>query len=256
MPSSLNNQTEGTKRICYGVLLPQIDYRSAWELQAGLVAARRERSLDRDLFILLEHPPVFTLGRRGGRENLVVSEAVLKKRRIPVIQVERGGNITYHGPGQLVVYPIIDLHAAGLAVTDYVSGLEAVMIRLAADFGVSAHRDDRNRGVWVGDNKLGSIGIAIRRGISFHGLAFNANLSLEPFGWINPCGLKDVGMTTLACERGAPVSMAAVRQAAWHHIETFFSLRLEPKPPGWLKNFSATASPEAAFGAGNEIRGL
>ncbi|MGB8720888.1 MAG: lipoyl(octanoyl) transferase LipB [Desulfobacterales bacterium] len=225
-------------RVCYGVELPQIDYRAAWQLQAGLVAARRQGSLERDIFIFLEHPPVFTLGRRGGRENLVVPETLLEKSGIPVVQVERGGNITYHGPGQLVVYPIIDLQAAGLGVTDYVSALETVMIRLAADFGVSAQRDARNRGAWVGNNKLGSIGIAVRRGVSFHGLAFNANLALAPFGWINPCGLKDVGMTTLACERGTPVSMTAVRQAAWRQIVAVFGVLLERKPPEWLNAFA------------------
>jgi lipoate-protein ligase B len=224
---------------CFGVELPQIDYRAAWGLQAGLVAARREGRLARDLFIFLEHPPVFTLGRRGGRENLVVPESLLEKSGISVVQVERGGNITYHGPGQLVVYPIIDLQAAGLGVTEYVSALETVMIRLAADFGVNAQRDKRNRGVWVGNNKLGSIGIAVRRGVSFHGLAFNANLALTPFGWINPCGLKDVGMTTLTCERGTPVSMTAVRQAAWRQIEAVFGVRLERKPPEWLEKFAA-----------------
>ncbi len=232
-------------RVCYGVELPQTDYRTAWGLQAGLVAARREGRLARDLFILLEHPPVFTLGRRGGRENLVVPEALLEKNGISVVQVERGGNITYHGPGQLVVYPIIDLQAAGLGVTEYVGALETVMIRLAADFGVTAQRDARNRGVWVGNNKLGSIGIAVRRGVSFHGLAFNANLALAPFGWINPCGLKDVGMTTLACERGTPVSMTAVRQAAWRQIEAVFEVRLERKPPEWLETFAAPPAPTA-----------
>mgnify|MGYP001818973025 CR=1 FL=1 len=226
-------------RVCYGVDLPQIDYRNAWGLQSGLVAARREGRLARDLFIFLEHPPVFTLGRRGGRENQVVPEAQLEKNGNTEVNVELGGNITYHGPGQLVVYPIIDLQAAGLGVTEYVSALETVMIRLAADFGVNAQRDRRNRGVWVGNNKLGSIGIAVRRGVSFHGLAFNANLALAPFGWINPCGLKDVGMTTLACERGTPVSMAAVRQAAWRQIEAVFGVRLEPKRPDWIEKFAA-----------------
>jgi lipoate-protein ligase B len=236
--STSKRPSSAAPRVCYGVALPQIDYRAAWGLQAGLVAARREGRLERDLFIFLEHPPVFTLGRRGGRENLVVPEALLEKSGIPVVQVERGGNITYHGPGQLVVYPIIDLQAANLGVTEYVGALETVMIRLAADFGVSAQRDKRNRGVWVGNNKLGSIGIAVRRGVSFHGLAFNANLALAPFGWINPCGLKDVGMTTLACERGAPVSMAAVRQAAWRQIEAVFGVLLERKPPEWLNAFA------------------
>ena len=208
--------------------LPQTDYRDAWELQTDLVAARREKRLDTDVVLLLEHPPVFTLGRRGGMNNLTVSEKVLTDRNIPVIQVERGGDITYHGPGQLVIYPIIDLNAARLGLADFVDMLEEVVIRTAADWGIRAGRNPLNRGVWVGNRKLGNIGIAVRRGISFHGVALNVNLSLEPFGWINPCGLKGIGITSIEKEEGRNVDMDSVRESVKHHLEGVFAVKLIP----------------------------
>jgi len=167
--------------------LPITGYGEARELQSSFVDARKKNIIDTDIFILLEHPPVFTLGRRGGLDNLLATEEFLENFGIPVVHVERGGNITFHGPGQLVVYPIIDLRITGLTVPDYVSSLEEIMIRTAADWGIKAGRNPINRGVWKKNNKLGSVGIAVRRGISFHGFAFNVNLSLEPFTWINPC---------------------------------------------------------------------
>lgn len=153
----------------------------------------------------------------------------LEKAGIPVIQVERGGNITYHGPGQLVMYPIIDLRVARLTVADYVENLEEVMIRVAGDWGIRAERNPINRGVWVRDNKLGSIGIAIRRGICFHGMAFNVNLSLDTFGWINPCGLQDIGMTSMERELSRKVSMHQVREATKRHFEAVFGVELVMK---------------------------
>lgn len=215
-----------TYRKCLYTELGSVDYEEARELQTRLVAARKEGRIRTDVFLCLEHPPVFTLGRRGGLENLMVSEDFLRKSGIPIVHIERGGNITFHGPGQLIGYPIINLHAAKLSVVGYVEKLEEVMIRTAADFGIEAERNPLNRGVWVGNNKLGSIGIAIRRGISFHGFAFNVNLSLEPFGWINPCGLQGVGVTSLARELSGKVSMKQARKAARQHIETVFEVRL------------------------------
>jgi lipoate-protein ligase B len=208
--------------------LPLLDYGDAWRLQLALVAARQAAVIESDIMLLLEHPPVFTLGRRGGRENLKVSEMLLEKSGIPIFHVERGGNITYHGPGQLVGYGIIDLHAAKLTVPDYVTGLEEVMIRAAGHWGVAAERNSSNRGVWVGNNKLGSIGIAVRRGVTFHGFAFNVNMSLEPFSWINPCGLKDIGMTSLAQELARPLPIEEVRRVLQCGIEAVFEVRLAP----------------------------
>ena len=206
--------------------LPVTGYGKARNLQTGCVDARKKNIIDTDIFILLEHPPVFTLGRRGGLENLLATEEFLEKSGIPVVHVERGGNITFHGPGQLVVYPIIDLRSTGLTVPDYVSGLEEIMIRTAADWGINAERNPINRGVWNKNNKLGSVGIAVRRGISFHGFAFNVNLSIEPFTWINPCGLQDIGITSMERELSRKVSMNRVRKAVTGHIEAVFGINL------------------------------
>jgi lipoate-protein ligase B len=203
-----------------------IDYREAWQLQTELVAARKERILQSDIVLFLEHPPVFTLGRRGGRECLLVSEEFLEKSGIQVVQVERGGNITFHGPGQLVVYPIVDLQAARIKVIDFVSGLEEVMLRTAESWDVAAERNTANRGIWVGPNKMGSLGIAVRRGISFHGLALNINADLTPFSWIQPCGLKNVGMTTMQQQTGCQLSVPEVRAVLKKHFESVFGVKL------------------------------
>jgi lipoate-protein ligase B len=214
----------------------KIDYLRALDLQRSLVKAKNEKRLGEDLLLLLEHPPVFTLGRRGGKENLTVSEAFLEERNIPLVQIERGGNITYHGPGQLVAYPIADLPRRKLAVTDFVEGLESVMIRIAADFGVSAARDARNRGVWVGNAKLGSIGINIRHGVSFHGLALNVNPDLTPFSWIHPCGLAGVGVTSLAHAAGRRVPMDEARDSARKHFAAVFGVQLKTIEPDELED--------------------
>jgi lipoate-protein ligase B len=179
-----------------------LNYEEAHGLQLRLHTARERRIIKSDILLLLEHPPVFTLGRRGGRENFKVSDVFLREANVPVVHVERGGDITFHGPGQLLGYPILDLRAAGLTVTGYVERLEEVMIRTAAHWGVHAARNPLNHGVWVGDRKLGSLGIAVRRGIAFHGFALNVNMSLEPFGWIEPCGLHGVQMTSIGREIG------------------------------------------------------
>lgn len=213
---------------CVYVQLPATDYLEALELQRHIVAARIDGKMKNDVVLMVEHFPVFTLGRRGGRENLMVSEQFLEKFHIQVIHVERGGDITFHGPGQLVVYPIMRLSHRGLKVIDYVAGLEEVMVRTAADWGIRAAGHPKNRGVWIGEKKLGSIGIAIRRGISFHGLALNVNLSLEPFTWINPCGIKHITMTSMADETRASISMDMAVDRVKHHLADIFGFQLMP----------------------------
>jgi len=188
------------------------DYAAAYAAQQRLVARRRQGSPADDIFLLTEHQPVFTLGKRGGRKDLMVSEQFLAKRGVGLIQIERGGLITYHGPGQLVLYPLFHLHQAGLSVSEYVFRLEEVMLVLAQHFGVRAKRDERNHGIWVGDNKLGSIGIAVRHGVTFHGLAMNVEIDPEPFGWVNPCGLTGISMTSLSLELGRKISLTAVKE--------------------------------------------
>ena len=199
-----------------------MDYGKAHALQLDLVEKRRRGDLAADIFLLTEHPAVFTLGRRGGRENLTVSETFLRQKGVELLPVERGGNITYHGPGQLVVYPIIQLKTAGLTVTDHVCRLEEVMILLSADYGVVATRDPRNRGVWTGGRKLGSVGIAIRHGVAFHGMAVNIAPSLEAFSWIHPCGLMDVRVTSLVRELQRDLPMAEVKERLEGHLADVF----------------------------------
>jgi len=223
----MENRMQAERPATWRVFEPGLlDYGEALRLQHRLVAARKSGALASDLLILLEHPPVFTLGRRGGRENLIVPADFLANTGIQVIQAERGGNITYHGPGQLVAYLILDLEAAKMGVKDFVHFLEEVMIRTSAEWEVVAERNPVNRGIWVGNSKMGSIGIAIRRGITYHGLAFNVDVSLEPFGWINPCGLPDVGVTSLKLASGRSLDMPSVRRVFKSHIQTIFGTEL------------------------------
>lgn len=211
---------------CFLINLSLMEYRAALDLQRSFVLARQTGVIENDVVIMLEHPPVFTLGRRAGIENLKVSRAFLVRKKIPVIPVERGGDITFHGPGQLVVYPIIDLTKAGLKVIDYVANLEEIMLRTASDWDILAQRNPVNRGIWVVKKKLGSIGISVQRGVTFHGFALNVNVSLKPFKWIHPCGLSDVGVTSMAQELSQKISMNPVREAVMHHFETVFGFDL------------------------------
>jgi len=210
------------------VELPVTSYGHALGLQHRVVAAKNRGMLEPDLLFILEHPPTFTLGRRGGRQNLIVPDAAIERSGIRILKTERGGDITYHGPGQVVAYPIVDLSAARLGVADYVDHLEEVMIRTARAFGVAAKRSPLNRGVWVGKAKLGSVGIALRHNVSFHGFALNVNLSLAPFEWINPCGLPGIAMTSLERERSHPISAAEARDAVKRNFESVFDIELTP----------------------------
>ncbi len=228
-PSSLNPKSEirnPKSKPCYAVNLGMIDYNHAWKLQSDLVAAKVNRSNSQDIILFLEHPAVFTLGRRGGRDHLLVSESFLKQSGIPIVQVERGGYITFHGPGQLVVYFIINLETRRLGVTDFVEALEEIMLRTVRTWGLTAQRNKKNPGIWMGNSKMGSIGIALRKGISFHGLALNVNVDLTPFSWIQPCGLPGVSMTSVKQERGQEIPMDVARNAVKENFESVLGLDL------------------------------
>jgi lipoyl(octanoyl) transferase len=167
-----------------------VDYESTLR-QMQAFTDRRDAST-RDEIWFLEHPAVFTLGMAGKREHL------LAPGDIPVVQTERGGQVTYHGPGQLVVYPLIDLRRANLGVREYVTALEGAVIDYAAVLGITASTRRSAPGVYVGERKLASLGIRVRRGASYHGLALNVDLDLEPFTRINPCGYAGLAMTRLS----------------------------------------------------------
>jgi len=211
---------------CHAVDLGRLDYNDAWKLQTDIVSARVKGIIDTDIILFLEHPAVFTLGRRGGRDHLLVSEEFLKTSGIPIVQVERGGHITFHGPGQLVAYPIVNLKARRIGIVDFVAALEDIMLATVQTWGIAAERNPANRGIWIGNDKLGSIGLAIRKGISFHGLALNVNIDLTPFSWIQPCGLEGVCMTSMKQELGSELSMDDVCTAVKKQFESILDLTL------------------------------
>lgn len=202
-------------------------YQDAHQLQLECLNWRLVDKNREDIFLVVEHPAVFTLGKRGLRNSLLMDEMFLQKRGISVVHVERGGDITYHGPGQLVLYPILSLKNARISVKKYVALLEELMISLAGDFGVAVGRDERNHGVWVENNKIGSIGISVRHGVAFHGMALNVSLDLEPFRWVNPCGLTGVGMTSLTKETGKYIDFAAAKRGLFHNIDAIFNCEAE-----------------------------
>ena len=190
-----------------------IDYEKAWDLQHQLWSKRVNDELP-DMLLILEHPHVITLGRRGNRSHLIASPEVLETMKIPVFHVERGGDVTYHGPGQMVVYPILDLKEYGYRLVRYIGQLEEVILRVLKDFGIEGKRDPLNRGVWVNGEKIASVGVAIKRWISFHGFSLNYETDLKYFGLINPCGLEGKKMTTMAKTLGTEIS----RERLWERI--------------------------------------
>jgi lipoyl(octanoyl) transferase len=177
-----------------------VEYEPTWRAMQRFTAERTAAAPDEIWF--LEHPPVFTLGMNASRAHL------LSPGDIPVVQIDRGGQVTYHGPGQLVVYPLIDLRRAGLGIRDFVSALEQAVIGLAAQFGIVAESRRSAPGVYVAGCKLASVGVRVRRGGSYHGLALNVALDLAPFARINPCGYAGLEMTQLS-QLGGPRDVAA-----------------------------------------------
>ena len=192
--------------------LGTVSYEPTWELQDELAQQRRERRIG-DRLLLLEHFPVYTIGRGGDASNLIASPQRLRDIGATFIRVDRGGDITFHGPGQLVAYPIVELHDP-LDLRRYVRTLEAAIIATAAQFGVKAQRVDGLTGVWIdGERKLAAIGVRVRRGVTTHGLAMNVNTDLRWFAEMVPCGIRDKEVTSLERELGHRVEMEAVEEA-------------------------------------------
>jgi lipoyl(octanoyl) transferase len=191
-----------------------VPYGEALALQQRLVEQRRQGEIP-DQLLLLQHPPVITVGVRddGGRANVVATPARLAELDIDVHASGRGGDVTYHGPGQVVGYPILDLRPDRCDVHRYVRDLEEVMIRACAAHGVEAGRLKGLTGAWIGVDKVGAIGVRISRWITSHGFAFNVTTDLEPFSLIVPCGIRDHGVTSLARALGRPVTSAAAEDA-------------------------------------------
>jgi lipoate-protein ligase B len=213
-------------KTCRLIDLDHLDYPSALKLMRGLVQARLADGPD--VLILLEHEPVFTLGRRTPPGDILAGETLLARHGIEAHRIERGGLATYHGPGQIVVYPVVRLRPLGLGVAEFVNRLEEMAIRAAADFGLEANRLAGHPGVFVGLRKIASIGLAVRRGVTFHGLALNYNPNLDHFHLINPCGLDPDRISSMTRLLDRPVDPKALRQGLQRHFLTLTGLDLVP----------------------------
>jgi len=212
----------------YLLELGLVPYHEAWDLQRSLAGAVSQGAIP-DTVIFLEHPPVVTLGRRTDEGELHVPEGA----EVDVVETDRGGKSTFHGPGQLVCYPILDLRRHGKDVKKYVRGLEEALIRTLAPLGLEGVRFDGLTGVWLHapPRKIASIGVHISRWVTTHGYALNVALDPAPFtDWITACGLEDAAFTTIAHELGRPVTVDDVRPLARDAIGEVFELELEPLP--------------------------
>lgn len=195
-----------------------------------------------DTLFLLEHEPVVTLGKNSGAGHVRVSEAELGRRGVALFQTGRGGDVTYHGPGQLVGYPILHLQQPERDIKRYVWRLEEVLIRVAADFGVCAERVEGLRGIWVGNNKVGAIGVRIARWTTLHGFALNVRKDLGNFGLIVPCGLHGKGVTSIGTLMGTDPPMALVQQRCIEHAAAVLERVATQAPPTSLPDRQAEAS--------------
>ncbi|MFA6309039.1 MAG: lipoyl(octanoyl) transferase LipB [Clostridia bacterium] len=201
------------------VNLNKIDYGAALEIQLKLLEARQKGTVD-DTLLMLEHPPTLTLGMRGRKSNILVPEAYLKESNIDIYDVNRGGDVTYHGDGQVVGYPIFDLTNYNRDIKKFIWNIEEVFIRLIdKEYNITAKREDmKYTGVWIGDNKITAIGMAVKHWVTMHGFAFNVNTNLEHFKLINPCGLTEKGVTSLQQLTGVRQDFAKLNQMV---IESF-----------------------------------
>src|SRR3990172_7987425 len=210
------------RKDCLVLRLGRTDYLEGWETQRR--AAEAVVTGGPHVLILLEHPPTYTLGVRGRAEHLLLSEAALERAGAAVYRVDRGGDVTFHGPGQLVGYPIFRLPDWGEGPLWYVRRLEAVLIDALSAFGVTAGRVERRPGVWVGNEKLAAIGVRVSRGVTSHGFALNVDTDLSYFHHIVPCGLPDAGVTSMARLLGSAPPMSAVMEAVVANFGRVFGL--------------------------------
>ena len=191
-------------------------YLAALEMQEELVAKRKAGDI-RDMLILVEHEPVFTLGRNAKEKNVLLPRKEIEKLGVDVVEIGRGGDVTYHGPGQVVAYPIIDLNAQGKGVLWYINNLEQIIIDVLDDFGITAEGGRDDRGVWIGNEKIAALGVRITRGVTMHGFALNVKLDMKPYSWIVPCGIPDKGVTSMDRFK-SDVSVADVKKSIIRHF--------------------------------------
>ncbi len=219
---------------CRSYRLGIVEYGEALRLQDRLARARSQGEIT-DTLLLLQHPPVITLGRSGKRTNVLAPETI-EAKNIQILRTDRGGDVTYHGPGQLVVYPILNLQDHALGVGGYVSSLEEVIIRVVARYGIVAKRMDNLRGVWVGEEKIASLGVHLSNSISTHGVALNVNNDLAAFELINPCGTGRP-MTSLGKILGQLQDMEEVESLTIKAFADVFRFSLRDETPDTLEPY-------------------
>lgn len=215
--------------------LGRIRYKEAWDYQAKLFAEvirdKQEQKSERKQYLLFcEHEHVYTLGKSGDRQNLLITRQICEQRKIDLHKIDRGGDITYHGPGQLVAYPIIDLEAFGIGIKRYISLLEDVVIETLKSYGIEGVKDEKAMGVWIDPDdpqwarKICAIGVRASRFVTMHGLALNINSDLSYFNFINPCGFTDRGVTSMQKELGREVDFGEVSTRMKHAFQELFAM--------------------------------
>ena len=220
--------------ICQVARLGMVEYRQAWDLQVRMVQAVREAEQPNTL-LLLEHPPVFTRGRLSGADQIRLTPTELDERGIQVYETDRGGQVTFHGPGQLVAYPVLNLREWGGPLR-YIRTLEEITIRTLADFGITAGTVEGLTGVWVGEAKIAAIGVKISRGVAYHGFALNVNTDLSYFDYIVPCGVSDRAVTSMAQLLSETVDLEMVQYSLVYHFGKGMGLRMvETEANTWIR---------------------
>jgi len=199
-----------------------IDYKDAWDLQKSVHQLRVENKID-DVLFLLEHPHTYTFGKTADKENLVSDKKYLDENKISVYDIDRGGDITYHGPGQIVGYPIINLTNWQQDTHKYLRAIEEVIIKVCAEYDLDGSRVDKYTGVWLDDRKICAIGIKVSRWITMHGFAFNVNTDLKLFNGIIPCGITGKDVTSLNHELKKEISLSEVKEKIIHHFDVIFN---------------------------------
>jgi len=198
-----------------------IDYKEAWDLQKEIFSEKLSGKIE-DVLFLLEHPNTYTLGKTADKQNLKSSEDYLRENHISVYDIDRGGDITYHGPGQIVGYPIIDLNNWYADAHKYLRALEEVIIKTCTEYNLHCERNPKYTGVWINDKKIAAIGIKISRWITMHGFAFNVNTDLNLFNGIIPCGIQDKAVTSLKFELKRNIGISEVKQKLWNNFAEIF----------------------------------
>jgi lipoyl(octanoyl) transferase len=225
--------------------LGRVPYDQAYRIQHTLLRKRQESEID-DTLVLLEHPPVITHGRRGRDTDILLQSELLEKQGVQVHEIERGGETTYHGPGQIVGYMFISLQNHKNNVKNFVHNIEQVFINLLdQEYSIEAGRDPDYIGVWVGKKKITAIGIAIKRKITMHGFAFNVNTNLDHFKWIIPCGITDKGVTSLQELVGRRLDQKNVEKQVMRHFCSVFGYQEEPVVPSHIEQYISDSKEEA-----------